>query len=301
VAPGATASASSGRIRLGACCAAAAVAAIVAAMLAPATADAASDDPRLAALEDFAFALGVDVDGKAVDRLAPYDLIVVDGQQTARPRVGQLRADGSVVLGYLSVGTLERFRPWFLKLRRFAIGYWHDWDEFYVRVNSPRYRRFVVRRIARAIERKGFDGLLLDSTDMIELYPGQTRGMVKLVRSLARLVHRRGDYLFTQNGDSVVHRFVPSLDGWNREDVTWSYGFRRHRYFHQRAAEVAHAQAMLERLGGEGLLVTAADYTATGDEAAFDQSVANACDAGALPFVGNIALTRIAAVPPACP
>jgi hypothetical protein len=51
----------------------------------------------------------------------------------------------------------------------------------------------------------------------------------------------------------------------------------------------------------EGLLVTATDYTASGDRAAFDRSVANACEAGAIPFVSNIALTRIPPVPPACP
>jgi hypothetical protein len=168
-------------------------------------------------------------------------------------------------------------------------------------VNSPRYRRFVVRRIARRIENKGFDGLFLDSTDMIELYPRQTGGMVKLVRRLARLVHRRGNYLFTQNGDTVVRRFVPYLDGWNREDVTWTYSFQRRRYFHRRPGAVAAAQAALGRLGAEGLLVTATDYTASGDRAAFDRSVANACQAGAIPFVSNIALTRIPPVPPACP
>ncbi len=267
----------------------------------PPAVQATPDDPRLAGAQDFAFALGVDVDGPVVARLAPYDLIVVDGQQTKASRIRQLQADGSVVLGYLSVGTIERFRPWFKRMRRFAIGYWHDWDEFYARVNSRRYRGAIRGRIAPRILRKGFDGLFLDSTDMIELYPRQTRGMVKLVRSLARLVHHRGGYLFTQNGDSVIDRFTPYLDGWNREDVTWSYSFKRHRYFHQPPGEVAHAQAMLERLGDVGLLVTAADYTRAGDQAALDEAVANACSAGALPFVSNIALTRIPAQPPACP
>ena len=57
----------------------------------------------------------------------------------------------------------------------------------------------------------------------------------------------------------------------------------------------------LQYIGQSGLLVTATYYTEAGDAAAFDESVANACAAGALPFVSNIALTRIPGVPPACP
>src|SRR4051794_41739768 len=51
------------------------------------------------------------------------------------------------------------------------------------------------------------------------------------------------------------------------EDVTWTYSFKRRRYVHQPAAEVAEAQAALGRLSFLGLLVTATDYTAPDDVA----------------------------------
>jgi hypothetical protein len=82
--------------------------------------------------------------------------------------------------------------------------------------------------------------------------------------------------------------------------VTWTYDFGRHRYVRRSASEIAAARAALERIGALGLLVTATDYTAAGDSAAYGEAVANACGAGALPFVSNIALTRIPSVPPAC-
>ena len=61
------------------------------------------------------------------------------------------------------------------------------------------------------------------------------------------------------------------------------------------------AQAALTRISAAGLLVTATDYTAAGDTAAVQESVANACAAGAIPFVSNIALARLPAAPPSCP
>ena len=60
------------------------------------------------------------------------------------------------------------------------------------------------------------------------------------------------------------------------------------------------AQAALTRISAAGLLVTATDYTA-GDSAAQAESVANACAAGAIPFVGDIALRRLPAQPLRCP
>ncbi len=124
--------------------------------------------------------------------------------------------------------------------------------------------------------------------------------MRKLVRRLAALVHARGGLLFAQNGEDSIGPLLPVLDGWNREDVTWTYSFKRRRYVHRPAADVAAAQAALTRIGAAGLLVTSADYTA-GDAASEQESVANACAAGAIPFVSNIALTRLPAAPLTCP
>jgi hypothetical protein len=124
--------------------------------------------------------------------------------------------------------------------------------------------------------------------------------MRKLVRRLGRSVHRRGGLLFAQNGEHSIGPLLPVLDGWNREDVTWTYSFKRRRYVHVPASEVAAAQAALARIGAAGLLVTSSDYTA-GDAASEQEAVANACAAGAVPFVSDIALRRLPAAPLTCP
>jgi uncharacterized protein (TIGR01370 family) len=252
-------------------------------------------------VQDFAFALGVDVDDATVGRLAAFDLVVVDGQQTEAARVAQLRAGGTIVLGYLSVGTIEPFRPWYRKLKRFRLpDRFEEFDEDYARVSAAGFRRAIANRIAPRMLGKGFDGLFLDNTDMVETHPKQRRGMTRLVTRLGTLAHGRGGLLFAQNGEEEIDPLLASLDGWNREDVTWTYSFKRRRYVHRPQAAVEAAQAALRRIGAAGLLVTASDYTATGDAAAEAEAVANACSAGALPFVSNIALKRLPAQPHRC-
>jgi endo-alpha-1,4-polygalactosaminidase (GH114 family) len=273
------------------------------ALLLPAAAAGAPGDARLAGVEDFAFALGRDLGTEAeVARLAPYDLVVVDGESARPARIAQLRAGGSVVLGYLSVGTIEPYRSWYRLLRRFRLpDSFEEFDEPYARVSARGFRRAIAGKIAPRLLGKGFDGLFLDNTDMVEGHSNQLRGMRRLVRRLSSLVRTRGLLLFSQNGERTIGPLLRFYDGWNREDVSWTYSFKRRRYVPRPAVETAAAQSALRRIAVAGLLVTATDYTAPGDGAAEAESLANACAAGAVPFVGDIALRRLPLQPLRCP
>lgn len=268
--------------------------------------------PALADAQSWAFAIGNGTlagDAERVaGRLGGFDLVVVDGELATRAKVAALRARGTVVLGYLSVGTIERYRSWYRLLRPFRLERWGDWaGEWFADTSRPRYRGLVARRIAPRLLRKGFDGLFLDVVDMIEQprHRAQRPGMRKLVRRLGRLVHRRAGLLFAQNGFRAMRRFgiARHLDGWNREDVTWTYDFGRRRYVRRRPAETRRAQRELERMAADGIFVTATDYTRRGDRAAVEEAVANACAAGALPYVSDIALSakRLPEPPLRCP
>jgi polysaccharide biosynthesis protein PelA len=243
-----------------------------------------------AEVRTFALALGA---RQPVERLARFDLVVVDGEDTPRRDIRALRRRGVVVLGYLSVGTIERGRGWFRRARPYRLELWQDWGEWYADVSATRYRRLIARQVAPALLRKGFSGLFLDNTDMVEGHRRQRAGMRGLVRSLSRLVHRRGGLLFTQNGEDSIGSTLRFYDGWNREDVSYGYDFTRRRYRRTPAADRRAAQAALRRISAAGLLVTSTDYAASGDTAAAGDAVATACSAGALPFVSDIALRRL--------
>ena len=263
----------------------------------PGSATAAPRDERLGDVRDFAFAIG----SGALDKpLGEYDLVVVDGVEASRRRVAQLRRRGAVVLAYLSVGTIERGRPWSRAAARFRLDRLEEWDEWYADVNARGYRRLVAGRVAPSLLRKGFDGLFLDNTDMVEEFKKERAGMRALVRALSALARGRGGLLFSQNGQASIGPLLPFYDGWNREDVTSTYSFKRKRYVRTSPAQLADAQAALRRISAAGLLVTTADYTAAGDLATEQAAVANSCAAGAIPFVGDIGLRRLPAQPLAC-
>jgi polysaccharide biosynthesis protein PelA len=269
--------------------------------LAAPTADALPRAVRLRHVHSWAFAIGDgDLTGSVVARYSDYDLVVVDGQEASARQVNALRRAGKIVLAYLDVGTIEPGRPWYRAARPYRLNYWPDWGEWYADVASVGFRQLMLRSVAPSMLRKGFDGLFLDNTDMIETHPHQVRGMRTLVRGLGRLVHRQGKLLFAQNGEDSIGPLVSVYDGWNREDVSATYDFARHRYVRQPRSEVAAADRALRRMARAGLLTLATDYVAAGDAAGTQAAIANACRAGAVPFVSDIDLTRIPAVAPRC-
>jgi uncharacterized protein (TIGR01370 family) len=257
----------------------------------------------LGAVETWGFAIGTGtLKGDLARRYEGYDMLVVDGQEATRRDVTELQAGGTVVLGYLSVGTIETYRPWYRLLKPYRLEAWKDWKgEFFAKVRKAGFRREIVGRIAPRILAKGFDGLFLDNVDMIENHRRQARGMRKLVRRLSGLVRAEGELLFAQNGYEIIDPLIPYLDGWNREDVTGSYDFDRDRYRVNGPRRMRAAIRELRSVGGRGLLITATDYTRRPRGRTVRLAIANACAAGALPYVSDIGLRRTPADPARCP
>ena len=268
-------------------------------MLAAPAAAGGGEDPRLADAESWAFAIGggqLAGDRETVgDRLGPFDLVVVDGELARTAEVAELHERGATVLAYLSVGTIEKWRGWFDRVKHFRLEPWKAWkDEWFADVSKPRLRRIIARGVAPGLMAKGFDGLFLDAVDMIEVrrHRAQRAGMRKLVRALAGLTHGQGDLLFAQNGFWGMRKFGirEHLDGWNREDVTTRYDFARGRY--ERAPRKHRRAALREltRMRAAGLFTTAADYTKRPRGDLYRDSIANACAVNALPYVSDLQL-----------
>lgn len=260
-----------------------------------------ADGPQTDGPGSFALALGLDADDPTVIRqLMAYDLVVVDGTETTPATVAALQAAGTTVLGYLSVGTLEPGRPWFAEAQRagWLLERWERWDEWYADVRQPGLRALLLG-VAEEVLAVGFDGLFLDSTDLPETHPEQAESMLELVRDLDELVGPQR-LLFAQNGDPQGTGLDQYLDGWNREDVTFTFDPEADGYLPVDPTDQAEAMEQLRSLADAGLVVTATDYLAGTDEMLIEEAAAVACGAGALPFVADIDLTQLPAEPLTC-
>jgi endo-alpha-1,4-polygalactosaminidase (GH114 family) len=273
-----------------------------------------SDDPLLVGADSFAFGIGNGmIEGNAgdvADRLGDYDVVVVDGEEASEAKVAALKAEGSTVLAYLSVGTIEKWRGWYDEVKQYRLAAWQDWkDEWFADVSKAGLRDVLADEIAPQILDKGFDGLFLDNVDMIEpnKHKKQRDGMRELVARLGDLVHADDGLLFAQNGYWGFKKFGilddGHLDGWNREDVTWTYDFDRKKYVRNSDRDRDEALDDLSKMHDLGLFTTATNYTKRSTGSAVDESIEDACGVNALPFVGDIGLTakRLPDSPYVCP
>jgi polysaccharide biosynthesis protein PelA len=85
-----------------------------------------------------------------------YGLLVFDADR--HPAVEPLTKGGALVLGYLSLGEVNRDRAWF--------GEDPNWPgSHYVDVRDAAWRKFVNARLVPEILAQGFRGVFLDSLD----------------------------------------------------------------------------------------------------------------------------------------
>jgi uncharacterized protein (TIGR01370 family) len=261
---------------------------------------------RLRAARSFAFGLGLDLDDtrSVRTRLAAYDLVVIDGEDASKALVDGLRADGALVLAYVSVGTIESYRSWHQAASPFKLELWDDWGEWYADTSKAGFRNLITGKAVPPMLAKGFDGLFLDNVDMISDHKAQTDGMYTLVRDLSRLVHADGRLLFAQNGEEIIDPILDELDGWNHEDVTSTYDWDSEGYVAVPAGDTRDALSSLRRIKEAGVVTTTADYTAAytpmEKSSLSGRAVANACSVGALPFVSDIDLSRVPTTPARC-
>ena len=95
-------------------------------------------------------------------------IIVIEPDDYTDTQVKAIKAKGYKVLGYLSVGTIEKERSWWAKYKKYKLKQLEDWpDEWYVDVRKSDWRNFLVNR-AKALKKNGYDGIWADNLDVDE-------------------------------------------------------------------------------------------------------------------------------------
>ena len=132
------------------------------------------------------------------DRASPqefseYSLIVLESQSYSRLR--PLTDLGKPLLGYLSLGEVEAYRPYFeeVKAEKILLQENANWKgSYFVDLRDPRWTRRVVEQLIPGILRRGFDGLFLDTLDnaayLEQENPTRYRGMTAAAARLVRTI-----------------------------------------------------------------------------------------------------------------
>lgn len=225
------------------------------------------------------------------DDLARYGLAIIQPDTLTEAELASLKAHGTLVVAYLSVGEAEPDRPWFTDGRvdpKWLLGKNENWGSFFVDAGQPGWRKLMLNLTGEYIK-MGFDGVFLDTVDTVDAFPKTEDGMIALIQGLRDAYP---DALLIQNrGFSVVEQVAPALDALMFEDLSTSYDFVKKEYLYSRNDQ--EAGEMLNLQYRTGLRILALDYAPPDNPGMAYQAVKLARDYGFIPAVSVINLDDI--------
>jgi hypothetical protein len=175
-----------------------------------------------------------------VEELAQYDLVILHTPAATKEVVNELKSRGVVTLGYITVGADLEVRKGNGKGPGGKASWYFDkdmngqpdmdpiWKTPWANTADPEWRKFCVAEAKNLVNEHGFDGLFLDTTDNVTIYPEMFEGMVKLIEQF-RLELPEAPIVMNQSWE-LLRRVAPVVDGVMLEGFTTSYDFANKRY-----------------------------------------------------------------------
>ena len=175
-----------------------------------------------------------------IKNILSYRRVVLEGEEFNENHIQYLHQNGQKVFAYLNVGALEKYRSYYNKYKKFALGVYYDWpDEKWIDVSKKEWQEFIVENKAMEYHKKGFDGFFIDNTDVYYQYKKDEiyKGLVAILKGLRQYKME----ILINGGDIFVERLIEEsldvFDGVNQECVFTSINFKYNRYEEQSEKE----------------------------------------------------------------
>jgi len=214
---------------------------------------------------DYGVFLGIN--GDEIARLRGYKTVVIEPSEFQADQIRALQESGTSVYGYINIGAIEEYRPYFDRFRALTLGVYENWeDERWVDVSSSLWQDFIVNNLGRQFADLGMDGFFLDNADVYYHYPTEEiyQGLIKILQGLKTY----NIPLILNGGDTFVSRCLEEgiamslIDGINQETVFTSIDFDHGAYGKQSEEETAYFQDYLSKVRSAGLSVFLLEYHA---------------------------------------
>ncbi|NGX57492.1 MAG: hypothetical protein K940chlam3_00384 [Chlamydiae bacterium] len=253
--------------------------------------------------EKWLFYLG---DTAPIEAFEPYSIIVLDPDY--HPSIKALKEKGKTLVGYISLGEVEKWREWYEDVKNEGILYQENknWpDAFFVDVRDPRWTKRVIEEIIPKILQEGFDGLFFDTLDnpgFLEAEnPQKYCGMVEAAADLVKAIrlHYPNLLLMMQRGYEVLPKVVYDIDIMVAEDFVTTYDFENKKYLWQPKEEVDRSLKMLKeaKKRNPNLKLFAVDYWYPDQPKVIKKIYRMDRESGLDPYVGIIDLDVIVPEP----
>lgn len=167
--------------------------------------------------------LSTKVDAANLEQREVKGMLAIEPDDYSEEEIKAIKAKGYKVLGYLSIGTIEKEREWFKTYSKYKLKQLADWpNEYYMDMKKTVWHKFLVQR-AKDIKAKGFDGWWLDNLDVYSEYksPAEFTACLGILQKIKKV----GGYVMVNGGseflDDAFDKNIKKLyvNGYTQEEV----------------------------------------------------------------------------------
>ncbi|HHM23644.1 MAG TPA: hypothetical protein ENJ23_01225 [Bacteroidetes bacterium] len=161
----------------------------------------------------------------ALDSLRPFELVILEPDAYSAAEIRTLQLQGKIVLGYLNVGEIERYRSFSGKVKSsWKLGPNPEWpDHDFVDPAKRGWQKILHRYRIQPMLEKGLDGFLLDSVDIASgaRFPRLKKAMAALIRRIRRWAPDAA--IVANNALFLLDEISDEIDGVLLEEVFFSF------------------------------------------------------------------------------
>ena len=213
--------------------------------------------------KDYGVFLGMDT--KDLNKLKDYKMVVLEPSNFSAEQIQEIKERGTKVYGYLNIGSLENFRPYYEQFKKYTLAPYENWEEeYWMDISNPKWQAFLINDLGQKYSSMGLDGFFLDNADIYYEYPKEEiyQGLKKILTGLKQYSLP----LILNGGDSFVQRSIEEsnalslFDGVNQECVFTKIDFTKPAYLSQDKESKAYYEEYLEKAKAAGLSVYLTEY-----------------------------------------
>ena len=218
------------------------------------------------------------IDNTAMDRLAPYQTVVIDAQYFTAGDIRALHEAGHTVYTYLNVGSLENFRDYYKKWEGICLGEYENWEEeCWADVSDAGWQEFMTVTLAGQFVEMDVDGFFVDNCDVYYEYPREEifEGLTAILRGLMGY----GKAVIMNSGDTFADEYYSrygTIDdvftGINQETIITSVDYDDDTFGWQTEEDCAYFKDYVERYAALGADIYLLEYATDADVIAEIQS-----------------------------
>ena len=200
-----------------------------------------------------------------INKLDDYMIVVIEPTEFSKEEIQTLKNKGKTVYGYLNIGSIETYRPYYIEFNDITLDEYENWkDEYWIDVTSLKWQNFIINEIGKDYVDMGFDGLFIDNTDIYYHY--QNKEVFNSIYNILKGLKSYDIKLIINGGDLFVSKCIDTniakslFDAINQETVFTSIDFENKEYGLQLIEETEYFKEYLNKVKEYGLPIFLIEY-----------------------------------------